>query len=846
MDRRTIKLLTIFCIAAVAVTAVYVASETEESDAAEYSWTWWGIYMGMGERELVVGDTFEIMDGEGSPQSITVISYPSGAYLNNSTKQLVWIPTATGTYNITFKLGAPAYDQINETVTVTFTVKASATLYTLKYDSQGGSPTPPTQQTQSFNDNYSFTIPAQYRVGGTNAPTKAGYVFKGWSYWTTGPAELGNGQTNVNTATSYGTRTIYAIWEPININTISFTANGGSSTPGINNMQVASGTQISLPVTGFSKTGSYLSGWRLGSTSGTHYDLASLYTVAGAATFYAEWTALPSNNISAAPTTGTVGILYSFKVDMDTFPFGMYWLALPPSSMGYIVAENKPSWLDVTRSGNDVIFSGTPTAAGLYTVKMYVQGANPGGSSIFWTIAVADPTSTEKFSVRFTPNEGTGNSFEYTSQNNNAIVLPSDGFIRPGYTLAGWQTTVNSAQAVFLLGQIYTVKSNVEMKAYWVADANLVIFNLAGGDGTIDPYIAQTGDVITLPSSGLNKLGYTFRGWIDMSRPNAVYAPGYLLSVSGPTKLTAYWVQTGASTATATFNANGGTGSLSQIVETGKSVYTPAYGFNRANYMLTGWNQGSTSGNLHSKGATVSISSTTTFYAAWTASSQTVTVVFDANGGSGSFPPQNITSGGKATQPTNPPTKNASVFIGWKVVGGPEWDFNNAVTSSMTLQAQWQSHFTTSIKDLTVTLTMLSPYLSGYTTTVYWGDGTETTANNIIYTHTYTPLTAGQIIVESKAGTTTVSSMMPFSVSSGNDDDDDGDGGGGGGGNNGGGGGNNDELITALKTIAIMLIIIVVMLLVMFGGYFVFGWYSFIFGIPLTTIILYVVWRMIG
>ena len=72
---------------------------------------------------------------------------------------------------------------------------------------------------------------------------------------------------------------------------ISYNANGGSGS--MDGAYKDHGVTFALPATAGSmtKTGYHATGWLLGSSSGTHYDLSGSYTTNAAATFYVEWTA---------------------------------------------------------------------------------------------------------------------------------------------------------------------------------------------------------------------------------------------------------------------------------------------------------------------------------------------------------------------------------------------------------------------------------------------------------------------------------------------------------------------------------------------------------------------------
>ena len=133
---------------------------------------------------------------------------------------------------------------------------------------------------------------------------------------------------------------------------------------------------------------------------------------------------------------------------------------------------------------------------------------------------------------------------------------------------------------------------------------------------------------------------------------------------------------------TVTFDLNGGTGNFpNQTVQNGQRATQPANQPTRANHTFTGWNW-----NFNN-----AVTSSLTITANWTQNTQqTWTVTFDLNGGTGNFPNQTVTNGQRATQPTNNPTRQRFVFDGWN------WNFNNAVTSNITVRANWRQETQTS------------------------------------------------------------------------------------------------------------------------------------------------------
>ena len=73
------------------------------------------------------------------------------------------------------------------------------------------------------------------------------------------------------------------------------------------------------------------------------------------------------------------------------------------------------------------------------------------------------------------------------------------------------------------------------------------------------------------------------------------------------------------------------------------------------------------------------------------ATKTSLTVTFDANGGTPTSIPQTVTSGNKAEKPADP-TKTGYAFDGWYLNGKP-YDFNSPVTGDITLTAQWIKTF---------------------------------------------------------------------------------------------------------------------------------------------------------
>jgi len=567
---------------------------------------------------------------------------------------------------------------------------------------------------------------------------------------------------------------IYAMWKdgvsggPFNIR---FDANGGEGL--ISEQQVMGGVSIVLPMEGMNYTGFYLAGWRATSNVGTLYDLGAEYTVERDVTLYAEWKTYPLPIDPNAPTVGKVGQEYVYKPDMhNTSTAWCIYLETLYTGSQYSVSYSGPSWLNIITSPHKVEFAGTPTSPGAYLVEVSLTGPSSSivnFSKVCWVITVyPDGTMATTYSLVFSNEGGSGFIQPYADiLPNNAVILPGQQFTKEGYTQVGWLDKVNGTDVVYFLGSIYTVEKNTTLRAYWVANPNIVIFNANGGSGSVEPYIAYTDGQITLPSDGFTRPGFTLEGWFLSSDSNTIYAKNYIFTIEGTVTFYAYWVPSSASTYNITYNSNGGTGSLTQKIEPGKNVVLPVVGFNKADSLLAGWSDSATGTNDYAKGQVFTPTGSKILYAYWVdATSGFYTVSFSLNGGSGSVTPQQVISGSFATEPPANFSKAASIFIGWKEVGGATWNWNTPITSDITLEAQWERHFSIVTNGTSITLTVNGPYAG--LTTINWGPETATITGNQA-TYDYGESIAGTIRVTSDVGGQIYTSSIPFAVSSPND-----------------------------------------------------------------------------
>ena len=227
-------------------------------------------------------------------------------------------------------------------------------------------------------------------------------------------------------------------------------------------------------------------------------------------------------------------------------------------------------------------------------------------------------------------------------------------------------------------------------------DAYTVTYN-ANGHGTA-PAAATVNAGSSTTLKTISATGYTFAGWYTASSGGTrVGGAGDSYKPSGSITLYAHWT---AKTFTVTFNANGGSVDTASKTVTYGSTYgtlpTPTY----TGYTFAGWYTSASGGSKITSSSTVSITSNQTLYAHWTAKS--VTLSFNANGGTVSTASKTVTYGSKlGTLPT--PTYTGHTFTGW---------------------------YTSASGGTRVTSDTVSSYISNATVYAHWGENSYTVTLN--------------------------------------------------------------------------------------------------------------------
>ena len=137
-----------------------------------------------------------------------------------------------------------------------------------------------------------------------------------------------------------------------------------------------------------------------------------------------------------------------------------------------------------------------------------------------------------------------GSMVDMIIETDEIVILPSNEFVRDGYTFKGW-STIYSGSVVYEDGASYTMgtKSTNTLFAVWEANNNTLTFDANGGSGDMPDAVIATNSRVTLEKSCFTKSGYRFKGWSTTADGNVVYADGasYIMGTDSTYTLYAVW-----------------------------------------------------------------------------------------------------------------------------------------------------------------------------------------------------------------------------------------------------------------------------------------------------------------
>lgn len=327
----------------------------------------------------------------------------------------------------------------------------------------------------------------------------------------------------------------------------------------------------------------------------------------------------------------------------------------------------------------------------------------------------------DKYTIDFNANGGSDAPTAITKYYGENITIPSTTPTRNGYTFKGWGTTINDTTPKYQPGSTYTSNSGRTLYAIWESNSPstyTVSYNANGGSGAPASQTKTKDVILTLSSTKPTRNGYSFMGWSTSSTATApTYSAGGSYTDNASVTLYAVWsynstpTPTPITTYTVSYNANGGSGApASQSKTEGTNLVLSSVTPYRSGYRFLGWSTSSTATYpTYYAGSTYSRDASVTLYAVWErTSSETYTIRYNANGGSGAPSTQYKTEGIALTLSSVEPSRTGYNFLGWSTSStatsatyspGDRYTAN----ASVTLYAVWeQTNYEFSISNLTV------------------------------------------------------------------------------------------------------------------------------------------------
>ncbi len=394
--------------------------------------------------------------------------------------------------------------------------------------------------------------------------------------------------------------------------TIKYDACGGSSAPpDFSNIVYTNKVTLSSSVP--TKTGYAFSGWKCGNGRTFSAGQGSLTgadfgaTANGTVTLTAQWTAnkysivFHSNHGSGATRTQS-NVTYDQNVTLNANTFtrtGYTFKGWASSATGTVAYSDKATFKFAQAS----------------TLNLYAV----------WK-------ETNKYTVTFNGNGSTSGSVNATTQFHGIEwQLPTEGFTKTGYTLAGWTNT--TANLFYELGATVsnltaTANGSVTLSAVWTPNTYYVKFDACGGDGKMPVTNFVYDAEYELPSNKFTKPGYTFNGWATNNTNDIVFDDGATVSnltavAHATNTFFAVW---GAERCTIHFDRNGGEGSIPSMTVSYESELTlpSGEGLTKNGCRFKGWSV-TADGDVLLPGSVVQVDAAflnvlgaaRTLYAAW-------------------------------------------------------------------------------------------------------------------------------------------------------------------------------------------------------------------------------------
>ena len=693
-------------------------TSTCESDAGTATAT----PVGCSPWDITFGYSSYTLTAGGETVSPTIIGTQYGAvtYESSNTSVLtinasgVVTPVSAGTATVTAHwAGADGYCS-KDVTTPTFTVNGKVTV---TFDKNDGSGTTTTQQVD-YNTATALTA---------NIFSRTGYTFLGWALTADGAKVYNDGASITITAAT----TLYAVWQA-NTHKVTFSPSPTGATVKVNNSSspvnnVSYGSTVTIVITpdahytvssvtadgGVTVTGSG-SNW---SFTMPDKDVAITVTMVEEPKYTVNWyvTDAPTEEVNYAGEA-LAGISYP-TIDCNGKVF-VGWTATADYS-------------DATTAPDDLFTdASTKTMPSNNSTNYYAVFAEETSTTAVvaneWTRITDISQLTDGATVmlvQYYNDQAINNTPGATSCTANAEITNTNTALRWTAVKSGTKWKFKTSANKYLSTSALDNNTTLALEATY--DEWTITADNGGGDGSNNTYnnsncfILNNGSDLEYYSSAF-KL-YTWSLKYSSAYPFYIY----IQKTTGSTTYTGYTTTCTAPTeVTVTFNANGGTGTMTdQTISYNTSTRLKQNEFTREGYTFQGWATTADGSKAYDNQEAVTLTKNTTLYALWTKNSYNVSftptipgqATITVNGSSTS--PQSVEFGGTVSIAITPDV--AYTVSGVTVSGGvtPTGSGNN-----------WS--FTMPASDVTVTVTLAAK--PTYTVR-FWDSGTAISTQTVIF-----------------------------------------------------------------------------------------------------------------
>ena len=640
---------------------------------------------------------------------------------------LHWNTTSTGSGKV-YMPGALYEDEASVTL---FAIWQPRT-YTIRYDANGGFGAPPDQQKQHGTP---LTLTSVI-------PHREGYTFL---HWNTAADGSGASWAPGASFTVNADTLLYAIWQPITY-TVSYNANGGTF-PALTQTKTH-GVPLILTAEVPTRNGYTFVSWNTAMDgSGTTYKPGGTYTADANVTLFAIWQRLTwavrynANGGTGAPADQTKewGVTLILSSDIPTrsgFTFVEWNTAEDGSGASYApgaaytreeAVTLYAQWQRITYlvTYNPGAGSGGPTVqvkeAGVPLKLSEDKPTRNGFTFVCWNTSAAgtgtsyepgelyfDDTNLNLFAiwkrltytVYYNANGGTGAPVSQTKEWGVALTLSSETPQRNGYSFQNWNTRADGSGTNYAPGASYTVDESVTLFAVWSKIQYTVTYNANGGTGAPPQQHRSPGETLILSTAIPTRVGYVFVEWNTVATGGGTsYQPGDVYTADASVTLFAIWQ---AREYIVSYDANGGeTAPMAQKKIHGTALTLTSDLPTRTGWTFASWNTRSDgSGTSYMPGGSYTTEADVTLYAIW--NDRTVTLTYNANGGTGAPPALTVSAGTTVTVSYETPHLTGSTFVRWNTrsdgSGASYMPGDTLVLNdSLTLFAIWKTHKVTLI-----------------------------------------------------------------------------------------------------------------------------------------------------